>query len=126
MNSRTNLPQQTPYTSIAFKAAHFKTLHTVKLKSTIDNNEKRELIIDVAIMKLNKVDEAIIKTLKTEGKELTLQELSDKTELPSKKVFKSLRKLFENEMIDTSARKYKLLTDKVPSGKEKNKSDETE
>jgi DNA-binding Lrp family transcriptional regulator len=77
-------------------------------------------------MKLNKIDEAIIKTLKTEGKELTLQELADKTELPSKKVFKSLRKLFESEMIDTSARKYKLLTDKVPPGKGKNTPEKTE
>jgi DNA-binding Lrp family transcriptional regulator len=72
-----------------------------------------------SMMKLNKVDEAIIKTLKTEGKELTLQELAEKTGLPSKNIFKSLRKLFENGMIDTNARKYKLLTDKIPTGKEK-------
>ncbi|MDR2707618.1 MAG: Lrp/AsnC family transcriptional regulator [Nitrososphaerota archaeon] len=76
-------------------------------------------------MKLNKVDEAIIKTLKTEGKELTLQELADKTGLPSKSIFKSLRKLFENGMIDTNARKYKLLTDKIPQGK-KSASEKTE
>ncbi|MCL1977448.1 MAG: hypothetical protein FWG55_05010 [Candidatus Bathyarchaeota archaeon] len=70
-------------------------------------------------MKLNKTDEAVVKILKAEGKELTLQEITDKSDQPSKKVFKSLRKLFENEMIDTNARKYRLLTDKVPSGKEK-------
>lgn len=68
-------------------------------------------------MKLNKVDEAVVKILKTEGKELTLQEITDKTEQPTKKVFKSLKKLFENEMIDTKARKYKLLRETPPSGK---------
>ena len=59
-------------------------------------------------VKLNKVDEKVYQTLKTEGKELTLQELTDKTGEPSKKVFKSLRKLFEHEIIETQARKYKL------------------
>ncbi len=60
-------------------------------------------------MKLNKTDELVIKTLKAEGKELSLQELADKTGEPSKKVFKSLKKLFENEIVSTQARKYKLL-----------------
>jgi len=60
------------------------------------------------MVKLNKVDEQVIAALKAE-KELTLQELTEKTGHPSKKVFKSLRKLFENEMLDTKARKYKLL-----------------
>jgi DNA-binding IclR family transcriptional regulator len=71
-------------------------------------------------MKLNKTDEAVVKTLKAEGKEgLSLQEITDKSGQPSKKVFKSLKKLFEHEMVDTQARKYKLLTDKVPVGKGK-------
>jgi len=65
-------------------------------------------------VKLNKVDEKVYKILKTEGKELTLQELSDKTGEPCKKVFKSLRKLFEHEIIETQARKYKL-TGKDPN-----------
>ena len=65
-------------------------------------------------MKLNKTDEQVIKALKTEGKELTLQELTDKTGEPSKKVFKSLRKLFEHEIIETKARKYSL-TGKDPT-----------
>jgi len=73
-------------------------------------------------MKLNKTDELIIKTLKTECKELTLQELADKTGESSKKIFKSLRKLFENEIIETQARKYKL-TGKTPKSTNK---DETE
>ncbi len=69
-------------------------------------------------MKLNKVDEAVIAALKPIGKELTLSELAEDTGQPEKKVFKSLRKLFEKEMIDCSARKYKLLTDKLPTRKD--------
>ena len=65
-------------------------------------------------MKLNKNDEAVVAALKPIGKELTLSELADATGVPEKKVFKALKKLFENEMIDSCARKYKLLTDKVP------------
>jgi predicted transcriptional regulator len=59
------------------------------------------------MVKLNKTDQLVIDALK-EGKELTLQEIADKTGETSKKVFKSLRKLFENEFITTNARKYKL------------------
>ena len=59
------------------------------------------------MVKLNKTDQLVIDALK-EGKELTLQEIADKTGEPAKKVFKSLRKLFENELITTNARKYKL------------------
>jgi len=73
------------------------------------------------MMKLNKIDEAVVKTLKAEGKELSLQEIADKSGQTSKAVFKSLRKLFENGMVDTNARKYKLLTDKAPSNKETEK-----
>ena len=60
------------------------------------------------MVKLNKIDEQVIAALKA-GKELTLQELTEKTGEPSKKVFRSLRKLFENELIGTNARKYKLV-----------------
>jgi predicted transcriptional regulator len=74
-------------------------------------------------MKLNKVDEQVIKSLKI--KESTLAELEEQTGLPSKKVFKSLRKLLENEMIDSKARKYRLLTDKPPvKGKEADSAEE--
>ena len=69
-------------------------------------------------MKLNKVDEAVVATLKPMGKELTLSELAEATGQPEKKVFKSLKKLFENEMIDSCARKYRLLTDKPSSKKD--------
>jgi predicted transcriptional regulator len=63
------------------------------------------------MVKLNKTDEQVIAALK-EGKELTLQEIADKTGEKPKKVFKSLRKLFENELIETNARKYKLVSTK--------------
>ena len=69
------------------------------------------------MVKLNKTDEQVIATLK-EGGELTLQELSEKTGETSKKVFKSLRKLFEHELIETNARKYKLSTKKHSSSKD--------
>jgi len=59
------------------------------------------------MVKLNKTDEQVLAALK-EGRELTLQEIAEKTGETSKKVFKSLRKLFENELITTNARKYKL------------------
>jgi hypothetical protein len=74
-------------------------------------------------VKLNKNDEAVVAALKPIGKELTLSELAAAAGVPEKKVFKTLKKLFENEMIDSCARKYKLLTDKVPV---KGKGEETE
>jgi len=63
------------------------------------------------MVKLNKTDGQVIAALK-EATELTLQEITDKTGESSKKVFRSLRKLFENEIIDTKAHKYKLLPTK--------------
>jgi predicted transcriptional regulator len=68
------------------------------------------------MVKLNKTDEQVIAALK-EGKELTLQEIADKTGEKPKKVFKSLRKLFENELIETNARKYKLSQAKKDADK---------
>jgi predicted transcriptional regulator len=68
-------------------------------------------------MKLNKNDEQVMTALK-ECKELTLAELVEKTGLPSKKVFKSLRKLFENEMVYSNARKYRLIDEKPPVSKQ--------
>ena len=61
-------------------------------------------------MKLNKTDESVIAALKV-SKELTLTlaELTEQTGQPSKKVFKSLRKLFEAEIIESNARKYRLI-----------------
>jgi predicted transcriptional regulator len=58
------------------------------------------------MVKLNKTDQLVLDALK--GGELTLQEIADKTGEKPKKIFKVLRKLFENELIETNARKYKL------------------
>jgi len=59
------------------------------------------------MVKLNKTDKLIVETLR--NGELTLQEIANQTGEKPKKIFKSLRKLFENEMVDTKARKYKLI-----------------
>jgi uncharacterized membrane protein len=80
---------------------------TANLKKHLPHRRKQHKRVDN--MKLNKTDEKVVAALQAEGKELTLQELTDKTGEPSKKVFRSLRKLFENEIIETKARKYKLL-----------------
>jgi len=70
-------------------------------------------------VKLNKTDEKVVATLQAEGKELTLQEIVDKSGEPSKKVFRSLRKLFENEVVSTQARKYKLIIPDIKAIKTK-------
>ena len=61
-----------------------------------------------ASVKLNKTDEVVISALKSSEKGLTLSDIAEKTGEPSKKVFKSLRKLFENEMIECENRQYKM------------------
>jgi DNA-binding transcriptional regulator GbsR (MarR family) len=68
------------------------------------------------MVKLNKIDEKVVAALKAKGKELTLQEIADTAGESPKKIFRSLRKLFENEIVETQARKYKL-TGKMPGGK---------
>jgi len=61
------------------------------------------------MVKLNKIDELVISTLKSAGTELTLAEIAAKTGESGKKIFKSLRKLFENKLIDTQNRKYRIV-----------------
>lgn len=60
------------------------------------------------MVKLNKVDELVVSTLKTADKGMTLKEIAEKIGESEKKVFKILRKLFENEMIGCENHKYKL------------------
>jgi len=60
------------------------------------------------MVKLNKLDEQIISTLKNANEGLTLIQIAEKIGESEKKVFKSLRKLFENEIIDCQNRQYKL------------------
>jgi DNA-binding Lrp family transcriptional regulator len=64
------------------------------------------------MVKLNKIDEAIISTLKGNDKGLALAEIAEKTGESEKKVFKSLRKLFEHEIITCKNRKYALVDSK--------------
>jgi len=61
------------------------------------------------MVKLNKTDQQVLSALKNAQTELTLQEIAEKTGEKPKKIFRSLRKLFENELIDTKARKYKIV-----------------
>lgn len=60
------------------------------------------------MVNLNKIDTLIIETLKNADKDLTLAEIAEKTGVPEKKVFTSLRKLFENEIVDCENRRYRL------------------
>lgn len=74
------------------------------------NHKTRNTNGDInAMVKLNKIDHLVMNALKG-SKELTFQEIADKTGEKPKKIFKSLRKLFENELIETNARKYKLAS----------------
>ncbi len=62
------------------------------------------------MVKLNKTDKLVVSILTDANQELTFQEILEKSgEEKPKKIFKSLRKLFQNEIIDTKARKYRLL-----------------
>lgn len=61
------------------------------------------------MVKLNKIDEAILSTLKGAAEGLTLAEIAERTGESEKKVFRSLRKLFENEMITCKNHQYALV-----------------
>ena len=63
----------------------------------------------IAVVKLNKVDELVVSTLKSSEKGLTLKEIAEKTGQTEKKIFRVLRKLFENEMIECENHTYRLL-----------------
>jgi DNA-binding transcriptional regulator GbsR (MarR family) len=63
----------------------------------------------IDVVKLNKVDELVVSALKGSNDGLTLAEIAEKTGESEKKVFKSLRKLFENEMTECRNRKYMLI-----------------
>jgi DNA-binding transcriptional regulator GbsR (MarR family) len=61
------------------------------------------------LTKLNDVDELVVSALKRADRGLTLAEIAESTGESSKKVFKSLRKLFENEIVDCQNHQYILL-----------------
>jgi len=56
-----------------------------------------------------KIEEMVVSVLKDFKEGLTLAEIAEKLGESEKKVFKALRKLFENETIDTQNRRYKLI-----------------
>jgi len=56
-----------------------------------------------------KIEEMVVSVLKDSKEGLTLAEIAEKLGESEKKVFKALRKLFENETIDTQSRRYKLI-----------------
>ena len=58
--------------------------------------------------KLNKVDELVVSTLENSKEGMMLAEIAGKSGESAKKVFKSLRKLFEAEIIDVENRRYRL------------------
>jgi DNA-binding IclR family transcriptional regulator len=62
-----------------------------------------------AVVKLNKVDELVVSALKTSEKGLTLKEIAEKTGQTEKKIFKILRKLFENELIECENHQYRIV-----------------
>lgn len=61
------------------------------------------------MVKLNKVDELVVSTLKTSEKGLTLKEIAERTGQTEKKIFKILRKLFENELIECENHQYRIV-----------------
>lgn len=63
-------------------------------------------------MKMKKIHKQIIEILK-ENSPLTLAEISQNLDMPKKKVFKALRKLFEEEIIETEKIGCYQLTEKA-------------
>ena len=67
-------------------------------------------------MKMKKIHRQIIKTLK-ENSSLTLDEISENLGMPKKNVFKALRKLFTEGLIETeNAKHYKLSEEAETNG----------
>lgn len=62
----------------------------------------------VAVVKLNKVDELVVSALRSSKRGLSLKEIAERTGQTEKKVFRVLRKLFENELVDCENHQYRL------------------
>ncbi len=63
-------------------------------------------------MKMKKIHRQIIETLK-ENSSLTLDEISENLGMPKKDVFKALRKLFQEGLIETENSKHYKLSGEV-------------
>lgn len=57
---------------------------------------------------MGKLENQIVSILQNSDKPLTLSEIAIKIGASEKKVYRSLRKLFQKEKIDVSNRRYKL------------------
>lgn len=57
---------------------------------------------------MGKLENLIVSTLESSEEGLTLSEIAGRVEQSEKKVFKSLRKLFEKGKINSENRRYKL------------------
>jgi predicted transcriptional regulator len=57
---------------------------------------------------MGKTEDDVALTLKNAEKPLTLAEIAEKMGLSEKKVYKALRKLFENGLVDTQNHRYSL------------------
>lgn len=61
------------------------------------------------MVKLNKSDELVVSALKEASRGLMLSEISEITGESKKKIFRVLRKLFENEIVTCENHQYKLV-----------------
>lgn len=62
----------------------------------------------IVMAKLKKIDELVVSTLENSKEGMMLAEIAEKSGESPKKVFKSLRKLFEAEIINVENRRYRL------------------
>jgi DNA-binding IclR family transcriptional regulator len=60
------------------------------------------------VVVVEKLESQIVSALQNSGKPLTLSEIALQVGIPEKKVYKSLRKLFEKGKIDCNNRRYRL------------------
>jgi DNA-binding IclR family transcriptional regulator len=58
---------------------------------------------------MGKIDDIVHEFMKNTKESLTLKEIAERVGQPEKKVYKALRKLFENGQLESRERKYKFL-----------------
>jgi predicted transcriptional regulator len=63
---------------------------------------------DISVVVVRKLEKDIVLVLQNADKPLTLSEIALQVGIPEKKVYKSLRKLFEKGKIDCNNRRYRL------------------
>jgi predicted transcriptional regulator len=57
---------------------------------------------------LGKLDKPVLELLKNSPQPLTLAQIAERLEKPEKPVYKTLRRLFEKEQINTKGRQYTI------------------